>query len=360
MESTYLLVSFESEFSQLWHGIALEATRIFQECLDAQIVRTEYGRFAKFRGRSIRKHFDPVPPIHLVDRTEADVGIVVFYTGSAISRFAFLDEAQWRPMAKRWLAIVIEIWPSHVEEYRREIDDVLSAFERIVVTTPSGARALQRAVSCPVISALCSVDALAVQPLPFAERGIGIVNPGRRDAHQHDVLMEAARRARMPYLFDTFGPGRVPSIADHRRAYYERIGFSRLMVTNRAKFDDPEATGTKEYGLRIMEALVGGALPVGELLDAAPHADALPDWIHAHPLPLGESSSVDAIVELLRDETAIGQAVLEGPLAVLNGHDWSHRLLALLGVDRASAPAPLRERFDRLDARAADHRAAVG
>lgn len=359
MAGDYLLVSFEEEFGQLWHGSAIEATRIFRESLAAEVVRVERRRFAKFRGRPLRKYLDPLPPLRLANRCEAEVGIVIFYTASAISRFAYVDEAQWRPMAKRWLALVIEVWPNHVKEYRSEIDAVLAGFDRIMVTMPSGAAALQRAVGCPLISAQCPVDAMMTRPTAASDRGIGIVNPGRRDSAQHEVLVEAARRAGVPYLYDTFGPGRVPSIEDHRRAYYERITYSRLMVTNRAKFDDAESSGSKEYGLRIVEALSGGALPVGESMDGAPHAQEFPQWINDHVVPIGEPSPVERVVELLRDECAINRAALEGPLTVLARHDWSHRLLSLLDVDRDHAPAALRERLDRLDARAAEHRAAL-
>ena len=60
--SDYLVVSFESEFDEVWHGTAIEATRTFSELLGADLVKIAHNRLATFRGRKFRRHYDPCLP----------------------------------------------------------------------------------------------------------------------------------------------------------------------------------------------------------------------------------------------------------------------------------------------------------
>jgi hypothetical protein len=334
---TYAFLSWSPRLNQVWHSPVIEAERVITAALKAEVFNLKNHRLTTFRGAKARSFFDPVPPLKILPPpgAPADVGIAVFPNGSVIGELGLVNN--WQRLANTWIAIVHEIWPDHVQSNTSLIEDTLSQFQAVAVMTKAGEQELlRRFPGLPVAFAPFAIDGRSLRHRRIEQRSVTIYNPGRRDEAQHSALLEAVGDGL--YLFDTFKPGSVPDLMAHRRAYLNIINHSQLMVTNYAKFDQPSETGgIREAGLRVTEALGGGAVPIGDHPDHIEMPGIDRTWFGPN-LPIGHKVDPSIIHDTLTNLALRERVAYEGPRFIALRHDWSNRVAELL--TRAQQPIP--------------------
>ncbi len=338
-----LLLSSGNRLDKVWHSPVIEAEDSIRAFLDADVIEMNVHRRSTFRLQAVRTRFDPVPPIRLSSGSRprpADVGVVVFPNGSVVSSLRLVKG--WKSLAKRWIAVVHEIWPSHVVSEPDAIAEVFADFDAVSVMTNAGCLEFnQRFPNQPVSFAPFAIDGRRLTHRPPDKRGVTLFNPGRRDPIQHGSLLAATGDEL--YLFDTFAAGVSADLRVHRQTYLRTVSHSRLMVTNYAKFDAPqERNNAVEAGLRLTEALGGGAVPIGDHPSSIEMAGLDRNWFGPR-FPVGQPVDRGAIRDLLADTALAERVAFEGPRFVALQHDWSNRISELLQRIGLSAPESLLE-----------------
>ncbi len=347
--TTSVLLSWAGRLSQVWHAPVVEAEDSIRDVLQAYVIPLETHRLTTFRWQGVRTRFDPVPPVRFTApaRPQADVGVVVFPNGHTVGDLRLVKG--WRDLASRWVAVVHELWPSHVQDQAGAMGEVFAQFDAVSIMTLAGARAVeQRFPNLTTRFAPFAIDGRPLTHRRAHRRGVTLYNPGRRDAVQHAALREAV--ADELYLFDTFSPGPCADLRVHRQNYMNTIRHSRLMLTNHAKFDSPQETlGAVEVGLRITEALGGGAVPIGHHPDEIDMDGLDRSWFGPR-IPVGHAADHDLIQSVLADTDHADRVAFEGPRFVALHHDWSNRAAELLTRAGVDLPESLEAHQDKLKA----------
>ena len=346
MSTTFGLLSNAHVNTEVWHTIPNELEEVAAESLSAVTFEQRARRVSLYRGTPVRRFVDPIPPVKVSKNRHVDVMVIV--CGSIFPLLNLELVPRWRSLADRWVAVVLEAWPSGVERHARALSRILRHFDQVLVSLQSGATAMAE-LSPSVRFQPHGVDVLAVSQNPSWCRPISVHNPGRRDAAQHDVL-KGATRGRL-YLYDSFAPGRPPSLTAHRRAYLERCSLSRMMVVNAPKFDSPHETGPCsgfDHSGRIAEALATGALPIGDHPAIPPDAKWLTPDLFGPRLRLGVRDQPDGLADLINSAHGPRLASIHGPLHAARHLDWAYHLVQICNGLRVAQPSGLKERLDDL------------
>lgn len=279
-----------------------------------------------------------------------DVGVVVV---NNLHQLGMLDSIpDWRRQADRWVAYIVEIWPSFAAESESTLHTVASQFDHVFTCINWSVEPLQAASGTPWTFLAHPVDTLAVAFHRHAHRPIDVSNRGRRTAAQHQVLVDWCRTTDRFYEFDTG----LPIITDHRvhRAHFvEQCARSKVFVSNFARFDQPELhEGHEEVGLRYVEGLAAGAILIGRHPDRAWLRHVLGDVQGLVDFAPDATEVPPALVELLADPEACDRVHVANRRLALERHDVAHAWTAIADLLGVPVGPGVAARIERLRAAA--------
>lgn len=260
---------------------------------------------------TVRSLDGPVPDLDLLL-------VVVHDFGDAHELLGLVEEFR---RARRLVVVHGEMWPGDVAGNRVIIDALHARADLVVTHHLHSVAALAAVVATPVRFLPWPVDLALARPRPHRERPVDVFNVGRRAPAQDAVLTRWAEAGDRWYLCTTMN-GPIASALDHGRHMAAIMSRSRVLVTNRGRFDEPQRTGGAcEAGIRVSEALAAGSLMLGEGADLSFLAPDLDPNLGVVPLPLDAAEVPSALDDLLAD-TARGDAIAR--------HHWD---VALRRVD---------------------------
>lgn len=328
-----LVVSQRALWSAPWFSYCVEYETALASLLDAStvgiaavdsrvasLIRERYrvrSALAPFRfARAFR--FDARPD-------HADVAVIVV---NDLQQLGVLSSIPgWRDVADRFIAIVAELWPTWLPAAQPAIDDVVSRLDAVYTTLECAAAPLAAVAGVPVHFLPHGVDTLWRTPAVTARhRVIGVSNRGRRAPGQHDALVRWSAASGRPYEFDTGSLSSVDSHSVHRGHFYDQCGWSRVYVTNVARFDQPRLhEGAQELGLRYFEGLAAGCVLAGDHpADGRAHS-LLGDDLVSFSFPIASAEVPDDLAAMIDDDDAVTSACATNRALALRRHDVLHR-----------------------------------
>jgi hypothetical protein len=244
---------------------------------------------------TVRELDGPLPDLDLLL-------VVVHDFGDAHELLGLVDGLR---RARRLVVVHGEMWPGDIPENRVIVDALHARADLVVTHHLRSVEALAAIVPAPVRFVPWPVDLSLARPRSHQERPIDVFNVGRRSPAQDRALTRWADDADRWYLCTTMN-GPIASAEDHGRHMASLMSRSRILVTNRGRFDEPQRTGgASEAGIRVSEALASGSLMLGDGADLsflAPDLDPSPGTLR---LPLDAERippELDArLAELLAD-----------------------------------------------------------
>ena len=257
--------------------------------------------------------------------------------------FALSCIPEWRKRCRKAACFIAEAWHELLPGYLLEL---LSEFDHVFINAQHVIETVSRMIGRPCSYLPQGVDALRFCPWPDPPaRSIDVCNIGRRSAVTHGTLLEAARRGRLFYYYDTIKPAakqvtfHVSDGSEHRFLLANLLKRSRYFIANRARANEPEVTrGRDEIAGRFYEGVASGAIVIGD----PPKTDEFRrrfDWPDAViPMPFDSADAVRRIEELDADPTRQARIRKENAANALLRHDWVHRLRAI--VDEVGVPPP--------------------
>jgi hypothetical protein len=253
-----------------------------------------------------------------------------------------------RRLGGRVVAVVFEAWPEELEGRAARLEP-FADYDALYVAVRPAVDALASLSGLPTRLLPVGVDVLRAAPRSLTrQRGIWVVNPGRRSPGQHQALLRLAEDGDRFYLFDTVHGRAVIDWREHRDLYQRILRLSRFVIANPAKFDRLEGGGDgSELSSRLVEAAAGGAVIVGRPPSRRSLEAAGLGGLPIHAVALDGSDLPEVLAELERvDLTAERAALVE--LAATRG-DWAHRICDLLGDQGLGWAAGLRARLRALE-----------
>jgi hypothetical protein len=249
--------------------------------------------------------------------------------------FALSCVPDWRKRCRKAACFIAEAWDYQLPGYLLEL---LSEFDHVFINAKHAVGAVSRMIGRPCSYMPQGVDALRFCPWPDPPpRSIDVCNIGRRSALTHEKLLEAARRGRFFYYYDTVKPAakqvtfHVSNGSEHRLLLANLLKRSRYFVANRARANEPELIrGRDEIAGRFFEGVASGAIVIGD----PPHTEEFqqrfdwPDAVIAMPF---DAPEVVARIEELDADPARAMRIRKDNVAnALLRHDWVHRLHTIM------------------------------
>ncbi len=231
---------------------------------------------------TVRELDGPLPDLDLLL-------VVVHDFGDAHELLGLVDGLR---RAQRLVVVHGEMWPGDIPENRVIVDALHARADLVVTHHRHSVETLADIVPAPVRFVPWPVDLSLARPRSHRDRPIDVFNVGRRSPAQDRALTRWAEDGDRWYLCTTMN-GPIASAEDHGRHMAALMSRSRILVTNRGRFDEPQRTGgAAEAGIRVSEALASGSLMLGEGADLsflAPDLDSspgtLPLALDADPIP---------------------------------------------------------------------------
>jgi len=332
--ATTLVVSQRTLHPYPWYSSCVEHQDVVRAVFDADLALIEPrgGRAHRVvarhqRTRRVAGRAHGLAPFSLSAPHER-YDLVIFIVNDLYQLAALESLPGWRELGDRVVVFINEMWPPWFEDagHRRLVDEIVHRSTRVVVTIDWAAQALRAVTDSPIDCMLPTVDVLAAVSRVSEERRIDVANLGRRSPQQHAELVRWTDSGRGLYLFDTAALAAVDDHAEHRRQYSTLVGRSRLFISNLARFNQPELRGSaREYGLRYIEALAGGALIAGEHPSSTEGAGELGPDVRLFDFPIAATCVPDEVRELVADRDAAEVISRAHRITALERHDVLHR-----------------------------------
>lgn len=332
--ATTLVVSQRTLHPYPWYSSCVEHQDVVRAVFDADLALIEPrgGRAHRLaarhpRTRRVVGRAPGLAPFTLSAPRE-HYDLVIFIANDLYQLAALEALPGWRELGDRVVVFINEMWPPWFEDaaHRRLVDEIVHRSTRVVVTIDWAAQALRAVTDSPIDCMLPTVDVLAAVSRASDDRRIDVANLGRRSPQQHAELVRWTESERGFYLFDTAALAAVDDHAEHRRQYSTLVGRSRLFISNVARFNQPELRGSaREYGLRYIEALAGGALIAGEHPSVTEGAGQLGPDVRLLDFPIAATCVPDEVRALVADRDAAGAISRAHRITALERHDVLHR-----------------------------------
>jgi hypothetical protein len=242
----------------------------------------------------------------------------------------------WKDRCKTTVCWIDELYAAAIPLYRHWLH-ALRRFDHVFVGFSSTVAPLSAAINRPCRWLPAAVDTLRFSPFPNRpERVIDVYSIGRRWANIHRILLRAAARGGLFYVYDTF-----PSIAEqevydhqqHRDFFAHMIKRSRYFMVAPGKVDTPEEThGQMEIGHRYYEGAAAGAVMIGQPPQCSVFAEtfAWPDVVV--PIQPDGSDVVQVLAQLTVEPSRVAEMSRRNAVEALLRHDWVYRWKEILRV----------------------------
>ena len=359
MTLTTAMVSVRALRPRAWYGHvrAVEdlfaattgATRHDVVAGDGPLGRSKATRRAARSLRQYTSALDPAP------RRPADLAVMWASDLGDVGELLDVDPA-WVDIGRTKVLVVSECWPDDLTLHGPKVQALVECFDIVVNcmendvlgAVAGGGRDVHHLPHAAVCEAYAPV---------YGSRPVAVMNYGRRDPAQHDVLRSWADRDGAWYHYDTAKLGPCDDPRDHQRVLGRLLSSSAASVCNLGRFDETHRTGgASELGARFYESLAAGCLLLGDF-PTSPTFDAhFADAPGMIPFPLGSDEVPSVLLELLADPDTLAGVERELRARALEHHDIAHRLATVLEFADAPVPPLLTERRQALIAEAAELR----
>ena len=269
--------------------------------------------------------------------------------------FALSCIPDWRKRCRKAACFIAEAWDDLLPGYLLEL---LSEFDHVFVNARHVIEKISRMIGRPCSYLPQGVDALRFCPWPDPPpRSIDVCNIGRRSQLTHANLLDAARRGRIFYYYDTIKPAakqvtfHVNDGAEHRFLLANLLKRSRYFIANRARANEPELTrGRDEIAGRFYEGVAAGAVVVGDPPGTEEFRKRF-DWPDAViAMPFDAPDIAARLEELDADPARLARIRSENVANALLKHDWVYRLRTILEAVGMEPSQRMLGREDRLRA----------
>jgi hypothetical protein len=265
-------------------------------------------------------------------RTELGSGYdVAFVTVMSFRDLWLLAGLDLRSVAERRICLVLELWTPEIHHFDL-FRDVLEQFDAVYNVMESSCPALAAAIKSPVHFLPTGTDTALHCPPAIVPRQLDVLSLGRRCPVQHAELVDAARRGRVSYQFDSLRGASLDDWSEHRLNIAGQGQRATFYIAHRAKFDVPwESEQCEDFGNRFFDAGAAGSIPLGEIPTTAGFRSYFPAVDDMVRVPTGTSGIVKALLAYLEDADRC-LAVSRGLVVdALRRHDWLHRWTTMLG-----------------------------
>lgn len=280
---------------------------------------------------------------HRYDLKE-DYELFFFFCQSPQDILALNSIKNWRKRCQTAVCWLDEVWMNDVNKWQNQLK-LLRNFDHVFMNFASSIEKASRIIQKPCHPIPYAVDALKFAYPHALNRGVDVLNIGRRSGITHDALNDLANQGEILYIYDTLKHLYMNNIRHHRDLYANLLKRSQFLIVNKAKFDLIGKTNPQdEVGPRFFEGAAAGAVMLG----AAPQCEVFTqnfDW-------------ADAVIEIPFNSPDIGE-ILNGLKAqperlklirrngVVNSllrHDWVYRWEHMLNQVGMKAEPQLLER----------------
>lgn len=240
----------------------------------------------------------------------------------------------------------LESWPSAYQDGRVAMEP-FHTVDHIFVGLDVAVEPLSQAIGRQVRYLPMATDVLRFGPTELdLPRPIDMFVPGRRDATQHNAMLQWAAAHERLYLYDTTNVGMPVDLQTHRDALGERYSKTKLSVCNYAKKGERAVIGpNRAMPGRLWEAFAAGCAIVGE-----PPSIESQRAVFGTELVTALPDGPEDYVTFLEDMIANRQSadIANQVTAALAGHDWAHRWREMFSQLDLSIPVGLQNRIDAL------------
>lgn len=347
-----------------WYGGLVQAEDVLARCLGARMHAVELAapRYGRAPVASPHVHrvlavtrlghpyrLDPPPAGPRSD-------VVLLLANDLHDVSMLLGLRQWSELGEVVLVHVAEISPRDLKLYPDVVRHLCDRADHLFTGTeglPHERLRRGRVRTVSVVPPL--LDVLGFPTRPLAEqRTIDVLNVGRRDRTQHELLRQWAIDNDGYYVRDTGYIPTVTSLADHRETYAATCSRAGVFITNFARFDQPEQHGgVWEVGTRFYEGMAAGCVLAGELPVRSTVFRERIAPIEPVSFPLGATSLPAGLLAVLSDPHAAEDRRRMSRAAALRAHDAAHRwqeMAAIAGLPSSPAIAARVAELDRLAA----------
>ena len=359
MTLTTATLSVRALRPRAWYGHVRASEDLFAAATDAtrhDIVAGDGvlggSKATRRAARSLRRWTSELqPPVS----RPADLAVMWASDLGDVGELLDVDPA-WADIGRTKVLVVSECWPDDLTLHGPKVRALVECFDIVVNCMENDAlRPLAgpgREVRHLPHAAVCESYA----PM-YGARPVAVMNYGRRDPAQHDVLRSWATREGCWYHYDTTKLGPCDDPRDHQRVLGRLLSASTASVCNLGRFDEAHRTGgASELGARFYESLAAGCLLLGDFPESPTFDAHFADGPGLIPFPLGADEVPPALLELLADPAELAGVHRELRARALAEHDIAHRLATLLGFADAPVPPRLSARREALVAEAAEVR----
>jgi len=282
---------------------------------------------------------------------EYDLFITICMNYSDLPYINAID--RWKDHCKTSVCWIHEMWAASIPGYKYWLH-ALSRFDYVFLTFKGSVTALSNAInrSCRWLPA--AVDTLQFSPFPNPpERVVDVYSIGRREEGIHRVLLKAAGRGEIFYLYDTLkrNDTEVYSTRQHRDLFANVAKRSRCFMVAPGKMDDPVTRGQVEVGYRFYEGAAAGTVLIGQPPNCEAFREEFP-WPDAVVPIQPEGSDVLEVLAKLGSEPARTSAISRRNTAeALLHHDWVYRwkeMFRLVGLEPLPGMAARERRLKEL------------
>jgi hypothetical protein len=238
-----------------------------------------------------------------------------------------------RRRCKRAACGFVELWTSHVQQYRRSLqvlDDL--GFDCIFLHHSSCLPALRQLLRTPAVCLPLAVDCLRFSPYPrFPARTIDCYSMGRRSPVTHRSLLDLAARQDFFYVYDTAPRGSLVDWKEHRTLIANTIARTRYFISYKPAFRTDVVIGRDEsLAARTFEGAAGGSVMLGVPPDCAEYHEYF-DWPDVTiPIPYDCENIGEIIAGLERDPDRLARVRRNNMVQSLLRHDWVYRWESIL------------------------------
>jgi len=361
-EPSVLVITQRGLRPQLSRCVGYELENVIAAHSDAEwavLAHTRLGRPPEIVVNRLNRRYRsaarlPAPLVRQRPRGSYDLAVAVMQLPSDV---VTIDSVRgWRSRSDRAVCFIEEMWAVELDRWRGH-QALLERFDHVFVGSWATVAPLGDLLDTPVSYLPYGVDALRFAPRTLdGPRWIDVCNIGRRSPVTHRALRERANRADRFYYHDTFSPGPVKDVAEHRELLGRLLRATNVAITNRGIGARPQETGGQaELAFRYFEASAAGALMVGEP-PSIPPVEELFDWPDAIiEAPFDAPDIGDLLDQLAADVDRVATARRLNVTNGLTRHDHIHRWLTMLaavgvtsGDQVAGRLADLRDRADSL------------
>jgi hypothetical protein len=240
----------------------------------------------------------------------------------------------WKDYCRTSVCWLDELWVADLPHSKYWLH-ALNKFDHVFVAYKDTAMELSRILGRTCHWLPAGIDTIRFSPYPDPpERCIDFYSIGRRWSGIHEVLLRAAARKEIFYIYDTF-----PSVANlqpydyqqHRDLIANIAKRSRYFLVAPGKTNVLEETkGQIEVGYRYFEGAAAGAVMIGQYGDSESFRETL-DWpdcvIEIQP----DGSDLERVLHRLEPERVSAISRINASQALLR-HDWLYRWKTIFSV----------------------------